>query len=270
MTLVPSFDYELAPNLEAALNAVADAAIPIHGGTELLPAMSLGLIRPRRLVSIRTLNELRVCRREDDDLVLGAGLTHNEVATSVLAGQGAPLLSEVSSSVGNVRVRCTGTLGGNLAFAEPRSDIATVLLALDARLRLADTNGHREVPLSQFLVGAYETGLREGELITAVTLPFAQTSVGVYRRVAFSERPVVGVALTFARDRGWRLVVGAVGMFPVVIDSASLDEIDPAGIAAGLDAIVDLSGSEQYKRHLAAVTVERCRRAAAAQGKQAG
>jgi carbon-monoxide dehydrogenase medium subunit len=268
MTMVPSFDYELAPSLEHALAALAGGATPIHGGTELLPAMGLGLLRPSRLVSLRQLDELRVCQRVEDGLVVGAGLTHDFLATSLLVAEGAPLLAEVAADVGNIRVRCTGTLGGNLAFAEPRSDIGTALLALDARLTLVSASGTREMAISEFLVGGYETDLREGELIAAVTVPFKQATVGVYRKIVFSERPVVGVAITLVAQRGWRLVVGAIGMSPLVVDADSVHDFDAAGIAAGADATEDLAGGVQYKRHLTAVTIERCRRAALEQWEQ--
>ena len=43
-----------------------------------------------------------------------------------------PRLAVAASRVGNARVRSTGTVGGNLCFAEPRSDLGCVLLALGA------------------------------------------------------------------------------------------------------------------------------------------
>lgn len=254
---IPLFDYELAGSLEEALRAMAEGATPIHGGTELLPAMELGLLAPSRVVSIRALEELRTCQRDGDWLVLGAGLSHNDLATSPLVKECAPLLAEVAGDVGNIRVRCTGTLGGNLAFAEPRSDISTVLLALGARVRLASVEGERELPMREFALGAYETDLREGELITAVTIPPVARGAGYYRKVVFSERPVVGVALA-AREHGWRLVIGAVGMSPEIVDVGRLDEIDARSIATGVEVIADLGGSEEYKVHLTAVTINRC------------
>ncbi len=257
MTTVPSFDYELASSLEEALRAMAAGAAPIHGGTELLPAMGLGLLAPSRVVSIRTLEELRICQRDDDQLVLGAGLSHHDLATSPLVREGAPLLAEVAGGIGNIRVRCTGTLGGNLAFAEPRSDICTVLLALGARVRLASLEGNRELSIHEFALGAYETDLREGELITAVTVPFEASRAGFYHKIVFSERPVVGVALA-AADNGWRLAIGAVGMAPEIVHVAQLADIEPRSIAANIETTEDLGGSAEYKMHLTAVTIERC------------
>ena len=136
-------------------------------------------------------------------------------------------------------MRATGTIGGNLAFAEPRSDVSTVLIALGARVALADASGSRHVPLVDFLHGAYETDLQPGELLLRVDVPLGAADVGVYRKVTITERPVVGVAVARLRETGtWR------------------------------DVMADLSGSEDYKRHLTEVTVRRCCEAAREQSQE--
>jgi len=265
MTSVPPFDYEKPADLGAALAALDDRAMPVHGGTELLPAMSMGLLAPEKLVSIRTLPELRVLHHENGRLVIGAGLTHREIAASPVVRQGAPLLAEVTDGVGNIRVRSTGTLGGNLAFAEPRSDVTTALLALDAEVRLRSAARERRTPLAAFLHGPYEVDLEPGELIISVAVDAGAADFAVYRKIVTSERPIVGVALARLAGRaGWRLVVGAAGLTPLVVEAGRLAEIDPVAVAEGVDVVGDLSGSEEYKRHLTAITVERCRSAAVA------
>ena len=263
MTSVPPFDYDRAVDLGAALAGLDGQALPVHGGTELLPAMGMGLLAPEKLISIRALPELRVLHRDGGRLVVGAGLTHREIAASAVVRHAAPLLAEVADGVGNVRVRSTGTLGGNLAFNEPRSDLTTALLALDAGVRLESTAGQRQVSLADFLLGPYEVDLRPGELITSIVLDDEGASFSVYRKIVFSERPVVGVALTHLTGRRqWRLVVGAVGLAPLIVEASRLADLDTASAVATVDVVSDLGGSEVYKRHLTAVVVERCRSAA--------
>lgn len=261
MTTVPAFDYELASDLRAALVAVADGATPIHGGTELLPAMSMGLLAPARVVSLRSVTELRICRQDDGQLELGAGLTHRDIARDALVREHAPLLAEVADGVGNVRVRSTGTIGGNLAFAEPRSDVITALLALETQVRLVSAGSEREIPLRAFLRGPYEVDLQPGELILSVRIPVGYTDFTVYHKIVRTERPIVGVALAHLAGGGWRLVIGAVGMTPTIVEAAVLAEFDAPSIAADIDTTSDLSGGEEYKRHLTEVTIDRCRRA---------
>jgi carbon-monoxide dehydrogenase medium subunit len=260
---VPAFDYERAVDLHAALAAVANGATPIHGGTELLAAMDLGLLAPEKLVSLRSVEELRVLRVEGRRLIVGAGLTHREVAASPTVRQNVPLLAEVADDVGNVRVRSTGTLGGNLAFAEPRSDITTALLALDAQVRLSSLTGRRQLPLAAFLLGAYEVDLQPGELILAVGIPCAATDFSVYRKIVFSERPVVNVALIhFHSPARWRLVVGAVGLVPLSFEFDRLAHLNTSAILGSLEPTRDLAGREDYKRHLTSVMIGRARAAA--------
>lgn len=264
VTHVPPFDFYRATDLDGAVEAVAEGAIAVHGGTELLPAMGMGLLAPEKVLSIRRVEELRACGLEDGYLIVGAGLTHLEVASNEHIRATTPLLAEVAEGVGNIRVRSTGTLGGNLAFAEPRSDVTTALVALDAEVRLVGPSGRRSVALTDFLVGPYEVDLRGGELIAAVALPRGASDFAVYKKIVLSERPVVGVALAHLVNRPrWRLVVGAVGLTPTIVDVGRLSEIDTDAIVASVDPTRDLNGSEEYKRHLTAVTIERCRAAAA-------
>jgi carbon-monoxide dehydrogenase medium subunit len=225
--------------------------------------MSMGLLAPDRVVSLRTVAQLQDCYVDGGTLVVGAGLTHRDVARDALVGNHAPLLAEVTSEVGNIRVRSTGTVGGNLAFAEPRSDVITTLLALDARVRLAAVGGHRELSLSTFLRGPYEVDLRHGELITSIVIPIDKIDYGVYRKIVRSERPIVGVALTYFAQGRWRLVVGAVGMSATIVEAATPAGFEPTAIADQVDTAADLSGSETYKRHLTQVVIARCCRAAA-------
>jgi carbon-monoxide dehydrogenase medium subunit len=255
---LPPFEHTAATDLPTALAAVADGAVPYCGGTELLAAMGMGLLQPERIVSLRKLDELRGIGLSDGVLTLGAITTHREVARNQRVADVAPLLAHVAHRVGNARVRATGTVGGNLAFAEPRSDLSTTLIALGAEVVLADAAGSRSLRLADFLQGAYETELAPGELLVRVEIPESVADIGVYRKVTITERPVVGVAVVRLRETGtWRVVVGAVGDEPFIVEADSLDDVDPGSIAAEVDVVADLSGSEDYKRKLTEVTVRR-------------
>lgn len=270
MMSLPPFDYEYAPDLVGALAAVERGAVPIHGGTELLPAMSLGVTAPERLVGIHAVEELRACELDGSRLLIGAGMTHRDVARNAVISRHAPVLAEVAAGVGNVRVRSAGTVGGNLVFAEPRSDVMIALLAIGADVLLARRSSRRSVPLSEFLIGPYEVDLQPGEILTAVVLDIRGAGRAAYRKVVRSERPVVGACLARRGSGCWRLVVGAAAMMPTVVDVVSLDDLDSRAVAESIDAIEDLGGSAAYKKHLAAVVIDRCRRAVTEFGEEAG
>lgn len=259
MTTVAPFDYELAVDLPDALRAVGAGAVPIHGGTELLPAMALGLAAPERVVSLRAIAELRMSSEADGVLVVGSGMTHREIAGDDLVREHAPILSDVTNNVGNIRVRSVGTIGGNLAFAEPRSDLIIALLALGARVRLVSQDSERSLALADFLLGPFEVDLRPGELLAEITVDQQDTKHAVYKKIVRSERPVVGGCLARLGDKRWRLVVGAAALTPTVLEVDDPFDLDAEAIAASIDATEDLSGSTAYKQHLCAVIVNRCR-----------
>lgn len=259
------FDHVRAVDLEDALTAVGSGAVPYRGGTELLGAMTMGLLQPERLVSLRDVSELDLLEQREGILWVGAGQTHLEVSRSEIVRREVPLLAEVTRQVGNIRVRATGTLGGNLAFAEPRSDVSTTLAALDARIVLVQPEGERRLSIGEFLLGPYEPDLRPGELVLGFEVPAGQFDVWRYRKVTITERPVVGVALVrHTTSRHWRVVVGAVGDVPEMREAEQLDELDPTTIAEQLDVVPDHAGSESYKRRLVRVTLRRCIEEAAA------
>src|SRR5204862_6425479 len=112
------------------------------------------------------ISALRGIRADNGTLVIAAGSTHREIETSPVVLERLPALAAMERRVANLRVRNTGSLGGNLCFSDPHSDPATFLLALDAE---PEYEGRR-MPLSEFLVGPYETALRHGQLLAAAPI----------------------------------------------------------------------------------------------------
>jgi carbon-monoxide dehydrogenase medium subunit len=254
--MLPAFALQRPTTLADALELIDEDAVPYWGGTELLLAMKMGLYRPEVLVDLKRLPELTGITLTDDGLVVRAGVTHAEIATSPLVAQHAPLLAAAALTVGNARVRAQGTIGGNLCFAEPRSDVATVLTALDARVRLRSSDAARELRVPDFVLGAFYSDRTPQEILVEVVVPLP-APVGVYRKFHTSERPTVVVALVRQVSGGYRAVVGAVAEVPFVADVATLDDVDAAAIAADIDPIADLTGQDDYKRHVTKVYVER-------------
>ena len=144
----------------------------LAGGTDFMVEVNYGHRQPRTVVSLRTVDELRGWRREDDMLVLGAGLRYVEMMASDLA-ELAPALAQAARTVGSPQIRNTGTLGGNVATASPAGDTLPVLAALDAVVTVASNDGERSVPLDELIVGVKQTTMEPHELITAVRIPVA-------------------------------------------------------------------------------------------------
>jgi len=198
------------------------------------------------------------------------------VERSPLLRERCPLLAGVAAHVANVRVRHVGTIGGNLAFADPHSDLATIGLAFDGAVSLWSRAGERQVSLADFVLGPYETARRDDEILTSVRLrPWPQRTVGAYLKFGVYERPTLGVALTVTMSPTGqvleaRLAVGCVGprprRFPDVeqqmIGATTSDLADAAkpladATAETVDTVADLHGSADYKREMTRVFVRR-------------
>ena len=250
------------------------------GGTELIQAMRMGLADYRLLIDLKGIPELRGIERGDGRLRIGAAVTHRELEMSAAVREDAPGLAELELHIGNLRVRSTGTIGGNLCFAEPHSDPATFLLAWGAEVELASSSDRRRVPIDRFIRGAFQTDRAPDEILVAIhllTLP-PRTAV-VHRKIAFLERPAATVAcrVGIVEDRlsGCKIAVGSVGEAPMLVagaaaalDGVPVSELDgrideiAALAAAGSEVVADLNGDIDYKRALVRVLARDAMRAA--------
>lgn len=265
-----------------------EAAALYAGGSELLLAMKEGLLAFEHLIDVKTIPALHgLGVSASGALVVGGAVTHRELERSALVRARFPLLAEMEAQVANPRVRAVGTLGGNLCFAEPHSDPPTCLLVYGATVILAGPRGLRRVAVGDFVTRPYESALADDEVLTHVEIPLLPTGASAtYLKFATHERPTVGVATVLVPgDNGTvaeaRVSVGCVG--PVATRLPGL-EGQLAGVSLGalargfapavaagadLDAVDDLHGAADYKRHLAGVVVKRAlavaaRRASAA------
>lgn len=272
MTL-PPFELHRPQSLEEAtqlLERYGDDAALYCGGTELLLLLKLGFASFGQLVDLKGIEELRGIRADNGALVIGAAVTHRDVERDPLVLERLPALAAMERGVANIRVRTVGTLGGNLCFSDPHSDPATFLLALDAEVECRRGGGPvRRVPLADFTVGAYQTVLQPGELLTAIRVPVpAEGTRVIHRKIRFHERPAVTVTCAVRSDGGSvaeaRVAVGSVGVVPVrAVEAERLlvggePPAAAAEAAAGVaGAVEDANGSVDYKENLVRVLVER-------------
>src|SRR5437899_10671486 len=143
--------------------------------------MKLGLLRPRHLVDVRRLRPFDGIT-DGTHLAIGATVTHRTVERSALVRARCPLVASVARHVANVRVRNVGTVGGNLAFADPHSDLATLFLTLDSAVELVSSRGRRELPLAEFVRGPWETARASDELLaSARPTPWPSETAAAYR-----------------------------------------------------------------------------------------
>jgi aerobic carbon-monoxide dehydrogenase medium subunit len=248
----------------------------VAGGTALLTVIKQGLLRPNLLVNLKKIRDAsEIGYDPQHGLRVGALTTISEMESSSLVQQHYPILAEACHTVANIRIRNMATIGGNLAHGDYQSDPPTVLAALDARIELMNERGVREMKLSDFQRGSYETALEAGELLAAVVIPPLPPAMrGQYVKFttgSSEERPCAGIAVLAVMEdeicRELRVAVGAVAAKPCRIEAEEFARDMPlttqliATIAdhagSSIDAIDDVRGPADYKRKLVTVLVRR-------------
>jgi len=281
-----NFDYYRARSLADAhaLMAAHPGAKVLAGGHSLLPLLKLRLAAPLAVVDIGRVPELRGITRQGDQIAIGALTTHAELAASADVRAAAPALSQAAAMIGDPAVRNRGTIGGNVAHADPASDLPTVLVALNARVIVAGPNGQRSVPAEEFFTGIMMTALEDDEILIAVQVPAGVRGQGsAYEKFSHpaSRYAVIGAAALVSvkdgRCAAARVAIG--GLLPsarrvtAVEDALTGKALSDATIAdaanrvasdLGNDVSGDLFASAEYRSAMAPVYVKRAIAAAAA------
>jgi carbon-monoxide dehydrogenase medium subunit len=278
----PKFDYYRANSIAEAVSLLGQhgGAKVLAGGHSLIPAMNLRLDDPGVLIDIGRIGELKGISTGNGSVRIGALTTHATIATSADVPQ---VLSEAASMIGDPQVRNRGTIGGNIAHADPASDLPTVLTALGATFHITGAKGNRTVAATDFFKGLFETALAEGEIVTAIEVPVPGSGSGSAYAKLFnpaSRYCMVGAAaVVTVKGNNCESASVAIGGLTVSATKAPSVEaalvgqkLDESTIAAaaeavqndlGDDVIGDIHASADYRKAMASVYVKRAVTAAA-------
>jgi carbon-monoxide dehydrogenase medium subunit len=254
-----AFDYVRATSVAEAcalLGQHGEDARLLAGGQSLLPAMNLRLASPALLIDIGRIAGLDGIEIRGDMLRIGALARHATVLRDATVARHVPLLTEALRHVAHPAIRSRGTIGGNLAHADPASELPACMLALDAMLEATSPGGVRLIAASAFFTGLFQTDLAPDEMLTAVEIPLP---CGPW---FFQE---------IARRSGDYAIVGlaAVGERQAFFSVADRPVLRAAGSALDLDPPDDLQASGAMRVHLATVLRERAMRALASDRREA-
>lgn len=273
------FDYFRARSLREAQDLLDEhpGARLLAGGHSLVPLLKMRLAAPPALIDIGRIAELKGITVSDGRVRIGALTTHAELAASKTLETACPMLAEAAAQIGDAQVRNCGTIGGNVAHADPASDLPTVLLALDARFHAIRSGGERTISADGFFQGMMTTALGEREILTAIEMPVRKPGEGMaYAKFTHpaSRYAVVGAAAVVAvKDgtcSGARVAVG--GLVPSAtrlrsVESAvtgmrpSADAVAAAAEQARTsfngDVLGDIYASADYRTAMSVVFVRR-------------
>jgi carbon-monoxide dehydrogenase medium subunit len=276
--MIPSnFDYVAPTTVDEAVAALAaggeDAKV-IAGGQSLMPVLRLRLAAPTVLVDLNRIDELRGVRDDGDALVIGAMTTYYGLLGNPLISKHALLLADATRTVADPQIRHRGTLGGNLAHADPAGDLAAPTLALDATLTVAGPSGQRSIPVADFFVDYFTTALAPDEILTAIRIPKHTDWAAHYEKLhrVAQAWSIVAVAATVEVDAGVirqarialtnmkSVPVRARGVEDALVGQAANAELIRAAAehaAEGIDPLSDGNADADYRSHLAKVLTRR-------------
>ncbi len=278
--MLPRFDMLMPGTVPEALEMLAGNApdaIPVAGGTNLIPDLRGGRRRPGVLVNVHGLQGMQYIGQQDQYVVMGAGTTLADVLRSELIADHGPVLQEAARVFANPLIRNRATVGGNLGNASPAADTAPPLLVLDAELKLASAGDSRWVPLADFFVDVCDTICRHVELITAVRWPVSPPrTFSQFRKLTLRKSTaiaVVSAAIRVTLNESGRcadavVALGAVASTPIrayeaeeVLRGEPLtpEAIDRAAQFActAASCIGDVRGSAPYRERVTEVLMRR-------------
>lgn len=184
-----TFDYQRPTDKAAAAAALHADARFLAGGQSLVQAMKLRLSSSELLIDLSALADLKGICMEGDNVIIGAMTTHASVGLSAEVRKAVPALAELASGIGDPMVRNMGTIGGSIANADPAACYPPALVALGATVH----TDQRKIPAEAFFTGLYETALKPGELVTAVSFPSLQRAAYIKYKQPASRFALVGV-----------------------------------------------------------------------------
>ena len=250
---MPAVSYLRPKDLAHALRLYAETpeCRPLAGGTDVMVMLQARTIRPRALLDLWSLKELKGIRMVDGTLEIGAAESYTHIMQSTLVRQHLPALVEAAQTIGAAQIQNRGTLGGNLANASPAGDTLPVMLAADAVV----VTDRRVIPVSDFFTGYRKTSLQLDEVIVAVRFPLDGRHV-LFRKVGTRQAQAISKVVMAVCLKPARIGLGSVAEVPIRAQraEAALARGDLAGTVAAIDAdirpIDDVRSTAEYRRQV--------------------
>ena len=267
----PTFEY-VAPktvsDAVAVLGANENSKI-LAGGQSLIPLMRFRLAGPTMLVDLNRVEGLSYINEKDGWLKIGAMTRQSEIEFSDLVNKKYSLLSDTVKVLSDPVVRNRGTVGGNIANADPVNDEPAAMLAYGAEVVAIGPKGERVIPISQFYIDLYQSALARDEILTEVRVPASKPRTGgaylkLERKVGDYATAAVAVQVELdAKDNFASVGIGLTNVGLTALKATAAEEFlkgkaandenikQAAKLAAeAAQPVADMRGSEDYKRSL--------------------
>jgi carbon-monoxide dehydrogenase medium subunit len=258
----------------ALLSEHGPEAKVLAGGCSLIPLLKLRLAEPHFLIDLRLVGA-RDVTLDGDELRIGAMTRESTIEYAPIVAAHCPVLAETSAVIADPIVRNMGTVGGNLAHADPANDHPATMLALGAQVVVRGRDGERTLPVEDFFIDLFQTALAPDELVTEILIPTPPPGTGA-AYVKFERQvgdfPIVGVAAQVSVADGiiQSARIGLTNVGPTAIRAKAAERsligapasAESAAAAAeatrdGVEPWGELRGSARYKLDILPVIARR-------------
>lgn len=270
---IGSADFLAPESLEKALDyrkRYGFEATVIAGGTDIMVDYFERLYEVNSWLDLNKIEELKKIEINDQEIIIGATVTHKRIAEHPELKKYLPMLVQASSEVGAWQIQSRGTIGGNIVTSSPAGDTLAPLLAYDARVVLQSKGDKRILDINDFFVGPKENVEESDELLTEIIIPKPSENILSRWKKVGKRKALIISSLTMAflievnNDgviENARACYGAVAPTPIEVKNVGdylknqkLVEVDAkkAGeiAAAGISPIDDIRGTEQFRRQV--------------------
>ncbi|NLM42973.1 MAG: xanthine dehydrogenase family protein subunit M [Clostridiales bacterium] len=250
-----------------------DEASILNGGTDLLVRMRDKMIKPKVVVDVKAIPELKELKyTEEEGLFIGAVVTMNEIVCSDIILEKYKILAEAAHEVGSYQLRNRATMTGNVCNASPSGDTIAPLYVLSANIKIFSKEGIKLVPIDDFILGVRKIALKPGEIVVGIQIPPIKGKNGgsyyKHSRRKDVDLATVGVA-AFCNEGRWKIAYAAVA--PTILRGYKaeeilnkLDVIDDTTLIPAMDAAVeeispisDVRASKEYRFDMIRISLKR-------------
>ncbi|MCK4240673.1 MAG: xanthine dehydrogenase family protein subunit M [Candidatus Atribacteria bacterium] len=244
----------------------------IAGGTDLLVQYYDRLYEISSWLDLKNIKELKEIKIYQNQMEIGAMVTHNQLEKSGNIKRYFPVLSQAAADIGSPQIKNRGTVGGNIVNASPAGDLLPPLMAYEAQFRLLSNQGEVIVLAEEFFIGPKETILKPAQLLTQIILPLPpERTYGSWIKVGKRKALIIAtitlaLVVEMAEDnkiiKDVRTCLGSVAPTPIEIKEIkkmmvekNFDQLNFAELGQivedKISPIDDIRGTREYRKDVA-------------------
>jgi CO/xanthine dehydrogenase FAD-binding subunit len=244
----------------------------IAGGTDLLIQYYDRLYEINGWLDLKNIKELKEIRIHQNQMEIGAMVTHAQLEKSEDIKKYFPVLSKAAADIGSPQIRNRGTIGGNIVNASPAGDLLSPLMAYDAQFKLLSLQEEVVISAEEFFIGPKKTILEPAQLLTQIILPLpSERTYGSWikigkRRALIIATIALALVVEMAKDnktvKDVRTCLGSVAPTPIEIKEirektvgknfSQLDFNQLGQIVEDkISPIDDIRGTKEYRKDVA-------------------